>query len=155
MNENKYLEDKIRSIIREELEALTKSQKASRMKREITLSGVIGIQGDSVVCDPFDTGNPSDEVYLKDVVSLDESPRLGAGYMEVIEGKPFAWTLEYDEVDVILEGTLEIVTETGKVRGGAGDTIFIPKGSSIQFTCPEGGKTRFVYVTYPADWQEG
>src|SRR5699024_103471 len=110
MNENRYLEDKIRSIIKEELEALTESKNGSRMKREVTLSGVIVIKGDSVACELFNTGNLSDEVYLKDVVNLDESPRLGAGYMEVIENKPFAWTLEYDEVDVILEGTLEIVT---------------------------------------------
>lgn len=145
------LESMIREIIRSEL--AKGSCSCDEPLRQVDKSGVIGISGKSVAVLPFDTGNPEDEVYLRDVVSLEESPRLGLGYMEIKKDKPFAWTLSYDEVDVILEGTLEIVTETGKVRGKEGDSIFIPKDSSITFTCPEGDKVRFIYVTYPADWQ--
>ncbi|WP_373688798.1 hypothetical protein [Brevibacillus daliensis] len=32
----------------------------------------------------------------------------------------------------------------------AGEVIFIPKNSTIQFCVPE--YARFLYVTYPADW---
>lgn len=142
------LEVLIRQLVKEQL-----GEASGEMKRKKDHTGVIGIRGSSVTCDPFDTGNPKDEVYLTDVVTLEESPRLGCGYMEIVKDKPFAWTLSYDEVDVILDGTLEIVTDTGKIRGSAGDTIYIPKGTSLQFTCPEGERVRFVYVTYPADWQ--
>lgn len=155
--DEKLLEERIRQIIRRELmkkeDPNPDFNKA--MSRMVDSSGVIGIKGDSVKCCYFPTGDRADEVYLRDVVSLEESPRLGTGYMEILKDKPFKWTLKYDEVDVILEGTLEIITEHGKIKGSKGDTIFIPKGSSITFTCPEGEKTRFVYVTYPADWQEG
>lgn len=150
--DTRELETLIRRIIQEELS--TSPAEFGNMNRQVDKSGVIGIEGDSVQCEPFETGNRWDEVYLKDVISLSESPRLGCGYMEIVKDKPFSWTLEYDEVDVILDGTLEIITETGKVRGSKGDTIFIPKDSKIQFSCPEGEKVRFVYITYPADWNE-
>ena len=144
------LEQLIRDVIAEEFQ---KHHQSCPMDKRVDKSGVLGVTGKTVHCERFDSGNDQDEVYLKDIVTLEESPNLGAGYMEVINGNPFAWTLSYDEVDVILEGTLEIITPTGKIRGKAGDTLFIPKNSSIQFTCPEGEKVRFVYVTYPADWQ--
>lgn len=74
-----------------------------------------------------------------------------AGIMEMDESS-FPWTLEYDEVDYIIEGVLEIRIGDAVVRGEEGDILFIPKGSSISFVSP--GKTRFLYVTYPADWAE-
>jgi ethanolamine utilization protein EutQ len=90
-------------------------------------------------------------VRLKDVISsLDGSP-IAAGYMTLDKGN-FPWTLSYDEIDIILEGELIITRVNEVVQGGAGDVIFIPKGSSIVFSTPN--KARFVYVTYPADWKE-
>ena len=38
-----------------------------------------------------------------------------------------------------------------KIVGEAGDTIFIPKNTAIQFSVPD--FARFLYVTYPADWE--
>ena len=55
------------------------------------------------------------------------------------------------KIDVVLEGELHIRSEGKTVIGKAGDVIFIPRGSSIEFGTP--GKVRFIYVTYPADWQ--
>ena len=37
------------------------------------------------------------------------------------------------------------------VSGKAGDIIYIPKNSHIHFQTPS--TTKYVYVTYPADWQ--
>ena len=100
--------------------------------------------------DLLDTGRRGDRVYTRDLLSLAESPRLGVGVMEV-ENTRFPWTLNYDEVDCVLEGELEIVSEGRHICAGPGEAIFIPKGSAIEFASK--GKTRFLYVTYPADWQ--
>ena len=43
-------------------------------------SGIIKIKTDTVKCEPF---NGADGVYLKDIVTLDEAPRMGAGVMEL------------------------------------------------------------------------
>ena len=100
--------------------------------------------------DRLDTGNPADRVYTHDLFSLNQSPRLGVGLM-VMEQTTFPWTLNYDEVDFVLDGTLTITTPQGEVTARAGEGILIPKGSSIRFSVPD--HARFLYITYPANWQ--
>lgn len=99
---------------------------------------------------PFDIGAAGRGVASADILTLDESPRLGAGVMEV-RGVSFPWTLNYDEVEFIIEGVLCITANGKKRTATAGDIIFIPRGTSIEFSSPS--RARFLYVTYPADWQ--
>jgi ethanolamine utilization protein EutQ len=91
-------------------------------------------------------------VRLKDVVTSEDGSPMAAGYMALDRGE-FAWALTYDEIDVVLEGELVITRGTEAVRGGPGDCIFIPKGSSITFGTPN--RTRFVYIAFPANWNQG
>ena len=53
----------------------------------------------------MDTGNPGDKVYTRDLFSLEQSPRLGVGIMEMTD-TTFPWTLNYDEMDYVISGTL-------------------------------------------------
>jgi ethanolamine utilization protein EutQ len=39
----------------------------------------------------------------------------------------FDWTLKYDGIDYIIEGTLEIIVGGRKIIGKNGDIIYIPK----------------------------
>lgn len=102
--------------------------------------------------DRLDTGYPKDKVYTHDLFSLEESPCLGCGIMEM-EQTTFDWTLDYNEIDYVIDGTLTIIKDGTCVTAGPGEIILIPKGSKIQFSVPE--KARFLYVTYPADWNSG
>jgi len=99
----------------------------------------------------MDTGNPRDRVWTRDLFTLEESPRLGCGLM-VMEHTTFPWTLNYDEIDYVIEGTLSILIDGKCVTAGPGEIILIPKGSSIQFSVEN--KARFLYFVYPANWQE-
>lgn len=101
--------------------------------------------------DRLDTGNSAHRVYTQDLFTLEESPRLGCGIMEM-EQTTFDWTLNYDEIDYVISGSLTIKGPQGSVTAGPGEIILIPKGSAIQFSVPE--KARFLYVTYPADWAD-
>ncbi len=98
----------------------------------------------------MDTGNPADQVYTRDLFTLEQSPRLGVGIMEMSD-TTFPWTLNYDEMDYVVEGRLEILCSGQKVSAGPGELIYIPKGSEIQFSVT--GHARFLYFVYPADWQ--
>ena len=100
--------------------------------------------------DRLDTGDPCHKVYTKDLFSLQESPNLGCGLMEM-ERTTFPWTLQYDEIDYVIEGSLTIYDGDRVVTAGPGELLLIPKGSNILFSVAE--KARFLYVTYPADWQ--
>ena len=96
------------------------------------------------------TGNPGDQVYTRDLFTLEQSPRLGVGIMEMTD-TTFPWTLNYDEMDYVVEGRLDILCNGQKVSAGPGELIHIPKGSEIQFSVT--GHARFLYFVYPADWQ--
>lgn len=98
----------------------------------------------------LDTGNPAHKVYTKDLLSLAQSPDLGFGVMEM-EKTTFDWTLNYAEIDVVLEGTLSVIQDGVTKTANKNEVIFIPKGSKIQFSAPDYAK--FLYITYPADWQ--
>lgn len=98
----------------------------------------------------MDTGRAGDRVYTRDLFTLSESPRLGAGIMEMTD-TTFPWTLNYDEMDYVIEGRLDIQTGRGTVSAGPGEIIYIPRGSPIRFSVT--GHARFLYFVYPADWQ--
>ena len=101
--------------------------------------------------DRLDTGNPAHKVYTRDIFTLEESPRLGCGVMEMTD-TTFDWTLQYDEIDYVIDGTLSINCNGNTTTAHKGEVILIPKGSQIQFSVE--GFSRFLYVTYPANWAE-
>jgi len=111
------------------------------------------VRGANVELERFLEGEstPGTNVRLKDVVVTQDRSPMGAGYMSLEKGE-MKWTLTYDEVDIVLEGELVITRGSEQVRGGPGDTIYIPKGSSITFGTPS--RTRFVYVVFPVNWNE-
>ena len=119
--------------------------------KRVDPSGIMSVHLPSVKPEPFDTGKAGDRVLLKDVAELSESPRLGFGIMEM-DRSVFKWTLNYDEVDYVIDGTLEIIIDGRKVVGNAGDAILIPARSTIEFSAP--GRVRFFYVVYPANWYD-
>lgn len=98
---------------------------------------------------PFDVGHTEMDIRLLDVVKGEHGSPIAGGLMSFREGS-FPWTLEYDEIDYVIEGELHIGTEQGTVIGRPGDVLYIPKGTSITFGTPEW--TKFFYVTFPAEW---
>ncbi len=142
--------DLLRKIIHQVVAEQSQVQTDSFEKRMDAESGVISVRTPEVKPKPFDTGKDGDNVYLSDLFSLEESPRLGCGIMEM-KASCFDWVLNYDEIDYVIEGRLEIIVNGKKIVGEAGDTLLIPKNTAIQFSVPD--FARFLYVTYPADWE--
>lgn len=143
------IEKLVRQIIEEKISGSNDSVDFERKK---DISGITSVKLQTVKVDEsnrLDTGNPNDVVYTKDVFNLKESERLGCGIMEM-KATTFDWTLNYDEIDYVIEGHLDIIIDGRKISADAGEIILIPKGSKIQFSVPE--FARFMYVTYPADW---
>lgn len=146
------LENLVRQIIEEQLQGCSQQSSENFSKDVEPLSGVTSIKVPNIKVehsDKLDTGNITDEVYTKDLFTLEESPRLGCGIMEMRE-TTFDWTLNYDEIDYVIEGHLDIIINGRKISADTGELILIPKGSKIKFSVPN--YARFIYVTYPADW---
>lgn len=112
--------------------------------------GIKHVRADSVAFGRFEGAGAESQVGLTDVVTAKDGSPMAAGYMAWSDCF-FPWTLTYDEIDVVLEGELHIRSEGQTLIGKVGDVIFIPKGSVIEFGTPS--CVRFLYVTYPADWQ--
>lgn len=136
--DKKQLEELVRSIITEKL--------GSHGVLKCAVPSLRTTQADRM-----ETGNPEHKVYTHDLFSLEQSPRLGAGLMEM-EDTTFPWTLNYDEMDYVIDGELTVVIRGERITAGPGEVIYIPKGSSIEFSVR--GKARFLYFVCPANWQE-
>lgn len=114
-------------------------------------SGIKLVRGNLAKTDIFEGAGPNNRVSIADVITGQDHSSMSAGYMSWEKGS-FPWTLNYDEVQVILEGELHITSQGETVIGRPGDIIFVPKSSSIEFGTPT--KVRFVYIAWPANWQE-
>ena len=88
----KVIEDLIREIVQRVLAESGKTETKEDFVKEKDPSGIIKIQTDTVKCEPF----KQEGVSLKDVVTLEEAPRMGCGIME-LDHTSFEWTLTYDE----------------------------------------------------------
>lgn len=102
--------------------------------------GVKVINGSSVKFGRFDGAQPHC-VGLTDVVTADDGSSMAAGFMHW-ENAFFPWTLNYDEIDMVLEGELHVRHEGETMVAKAGDVMFIPKGSSIEFGTPSSVRDR-------------
>ncbi len=143
------LESKVRRAVANVLgQAVSSGPKADARSQS---HRVLHVDGRSVEMEPFpfNIRRPEMDVRLADVITSEDGAPMAAGFMTLHKGQ-FPWTLNYDEIEYVIEGELHIITEEGVTVGLPGDVIFIPKGSKIQFATPSWAK--FLYVTYPADW---
>lgn len=111
---------------------------------------VLRVETRGLALDPFPFPVPPQmDVRLRDVVTAADGSPVAAGVMSLREGS-FPWELTYDEVQLVLEGELHLGTDEGTVVGLPGDVLYVPKGTRLTFGTPSW--TRFLYVTYPAEW---
>jgi len=138
----------IEQLVRKALQEMETTAAVGSCQRQVADNGVVLVKGDSVQMGLFD-GAPGHGIGLTDVITGADKSRMSVGYMSW-ENAFFPWTLNYDEINVVLEGELHIRAGGKTYIGKPGDVFSIPSGSSIEFGTPT--SVRFVYVTYPADW---
>lgn len=119
-------------------------------ERIVDPSGLVVVRGRSVRLGEFSGAGPDKHIGLLDLVTGGDGSPMTAGIMSWRREDSFAWHLDYDEVDLVVEGVLQITIDGRVLEGRAGDVFYIPKGSSIVFATPS--RTRVFYVTYPANW---
>jgi len=113
-------------------------------------SGLKIVRGRTVKLETFDTGDSSTDVAYREVVSKDDS-QMSAGFL-TIEKSSFEWELCYEEIDIILEGSLSITINGETYHAHQGDVLFVPNGSKVTWSSSD--YVKLFYVTYPANWPD-
>lgn len=121
-----------------------------RCERELDPSGVVVVRGRSVVLTDFPAAGPGKHVGMADLITGRDGAPMTAGLMSWARADSFSWKLDYDEVDLVLEGVLHLTIDGRTLEAKQGDVLWIPKGSAVHFGTP--WRTKVFYVTYPADW---
>ena len=116
-------------------------------ERIVDPSGLVVVRGQSVKLGEF---SGAKNVGLTDVVTGKDRSPMTAGFMAWSRADSFPWTLDYDELDYVLEGVLQLEIDGRVLEGRPGDVLYIPRGSKVVFGTPS--RTKIFYVTYPADW---
>jgi ethanolamine utilization protein EutQ len=73
---------------------------------------------------------------------------LGAGYVRMTDAE-IPWTIKYDEVVLVLEGSLTIRTANADLTAGPGETIWLPEGTELTYIADS---ALLFYAIHPADW---
>ena len=113
-------------------------------------AGIKLVRGSDVHLGVFPGAGTDKQVGIADVITAADGAPIAAGFMAWSQCF-FPWTLDYDEIDLVLEGELHIRHNGQTYVGKSGDVLYIPKGSAIEFGTTTA--VRFFYVTYPANWQ--
>jgi len=81
--------------------------------------------------------------------TVDGTP-LGAGFGRLTNAR-IEWTVKYDEVLIVLEGTLKVHTGGQVLEAGPRDSIWLPAGTALVYEAEE---ALIAYAIHPADWAE-
>ncbi len=95
-------------------------------------------------------GGPPGAATIARLVGPDMSNTMGAG-IATFDGCSVEWTVLYDEVIVVLEGTFRLVVGKDSHTCAPGDVIWIPENTPIKY---EGDKAKVFYALHPVDWRQ-
>lgn len=83
---------------------------------------------------------------VRGLVNTSFSNQMGAG-IGVFEHCSMEWTVTYDEVLFILEGTFRLKTREGAFHAGQGDILWIPKDTWVVYEADD--PVTFFYAVSP------
>ena len=95
-------------------------------------------------------GGPPGTATIARLVGPEMSKTMGAG-IAIFDGCSIEWTVLYDEVIVVLEGTFRLVVGSEALVCAPGDVVWIPENTPIKY---EGDKAKVFYAVHPVDWRQ-
>lgn len=84
------------------------------------------------------------------VTGSGEGTALGTGFARFRDAA-IPWTVRYDEVILVLEGTLSVETAEGVLEAGPRDCVWLPKGTALTYRSAD---ALVFYAIHPANWTE-
>ncbi|MBP6019074.1 MAG: ethanolamine utilization protein EutQ [Burkholderiaceae bacterium] len=77
-----------------------------------------------------------------------DGSELGTGFARLSDAR-ITWTVKYDEVITVIEGSLRVHTPTGILEAGPQDSIWLPQGTPLVY---EAQSALIFYAIHPSHW---
>ncbi|WP_232699603.1 cupin domain-containing protein [Brevibacillus daliensis] len=110
-------------------------------------AGLKLVRGQTVKMDARSTVTSGAKVYVQEVIGKPESS-MSAGFLTV-DHSSFEQKSDHEEINIVLEGTLDVTLNGRTFTARMGDTLYIPKGVKATKGSPDCAK--LFYVSYPAN----
>jgi ethanolamine utilization protein EutQ len=94
-------------------------------------------------------GGPPGTASIARLVGPEMSHSVGAG-IATFDGCSIEWTVLYDEVVVVLEGTFRLRVGRKTYELSPGDVIWLPENTALRY---EGDGAKVFYALFPVDWR--
>lgn len=95
-------------------------------------------------------GGPPGQGEVARAISTDISQSMAAGVAR-FDQCSIAWTVLYDEIVYVVSGIFRLKTPEGAFEGHAGDVLWIPNGTELEY---QGDNAEIFYAVYPGNWKE-
>ena len=83
-----------------------------------------------------------------EVAGLADRSELSGGFARFTAAQ-IPWRVQYDELILVLDGTLHVETPAGRLTAGPQDTIWLPKGTEVTYIAEQ---ALVFYSLQPASW---
>ena len=93
----------------------------------------------------FEYGDQAQSAHL---CGTEDGSKLGAGLVRLTKAR-IPWTVKYDEIILVLEGTFTVRTKSDVLTAQALDSIWLPAGTELTY---ESDEALLFYAIHPADW---
>lgn len=80
----------------------------------------------------------------------DGEGELGTGFVRM-QNAEIPWTVQYDEVLLVVEGEITIETDQGDLVAGPKDCVWLPKGTKLLYKAED---ALLFYAIHPWNWAE-
>lgn len=88
---------------------------------------------------------------VTEVIGAGDGSHLGTGFGRFINAE-IPWTVQYEEVLMVLEGELTVRTDEGDMVAGPKDCIWLPKGTKLTYLAES---ALVYYAIQPTNWADG
>ncbi len=89
-----------------------------------------------------------DQVQAAHLCGDADGSELGAGLVRLTNAR-IPWTVKYDEIILVLEGTFSVRTEDELLTAHKMDSIWLPAGTKLTY---ESDEALLFYAIHPSNW---